>query len=82
MRVCGGRRKIQRARTERGNANSRPAREAPVRRSHEAGGLLMARQHKLDFRRAKRFYDIQIFLAWYAKYAFNALVLQSSNQKI
>jgi hypothetical protein len=53
-----------------------------MRRSHEAGGLLMARQHKLDFRGAKRFYDIQVFLAWYAKYAFDTLILQSSNQKI
>jgi hypothetical protein len=53
-----------------------------MRRSHEPGGLLMARQHKLNFRGAQRFDDIQIFLAWYAEYAFNALVLQSSNQKI
>jgi hypothetical protein len=82
MGVCGGGRKIQGAGPERRNADARPAREAPVRRSHEPGGLLMARQHKLNFRGAQRFDDIQIFLAWYAEYAFNALVLQSSNQKI
>ena len=39
---------VERAGTERGEAHAGLARQPPMRRSHEGGGLLVARQDQLD----------------------------------
>ena len=54
MRVGRACRQVERAGTERGQADARPSGQPPIGRRHEAGGLLVPRQHQLDLRAPQR----------------------------
>jgi hypothetical protein len=43
--------------------NARPAGQPPVGRGHEAGRLLVARDHQLDLRVAQRLDDVEVLFA-------------------
>ena len=80
MRVGRPCREIERAGTERCNANAWTTREPSMRGRHEGRRLLMPGQNQLDLRIAERFHDIEVFLTRHAKDAIDALVLQCCDQ--
>jgi hypothetical protein len=72
-------RKVQRTRPKRRDAHAWFSGKPPMRRRHERGCLLMTSQDKLDLGVAKRFDDVEIFLARHSEDAVDTLVLQRSN---
>ena len=74
--VSGAGGQVQGARPERREANSRPAGQPPVRRGHEGGGLLMARQHQFDRRAAQRLDEIKVFFSGDPEDLSHAFVLE------
>lgn len=82
MRVGGGRGEVERAWPERRDADARLAGQPSVGCGHEAGGLLVPRDDQLDAGLAKRFNDVEIFLAGDAEDAVDTFVLQRGDEKI
>ena len=82
MRVGRGRRQVERAGTQRGQADAGAPGETAVGGGHEAGGLLVPRQHQLYLRAPQQLQHVEIFLAGNREDAFDALVLERGDQQI
>ena len=82
VRVGRGGGEVQRARAERRDADAGLAGQPPVGRGHEAGRLLVARDHQLDARGAQRLDDVEVLLAGNAEDALDAFVLERGDEEI
>ena len=82
MRVGRSRRQIERAGTQRRQADAGAPGETAVGGRHEAGGLFVPRQHQLDLRAPQRLQHVEILLAGNGEDAFDALVLERGDQQI
>ncbi len=82
LRISGGGREIQRARSQGRQTHARPAGETAVGRGHECRRLLVAGQHKLDFRGAERLEQIEVLLSGQAEDAIDAFILQCRDKEI
>ena len=82
MRVGRSRRQIERAGTQRRQADAGAPGETPVGGRHEAGGLLVPCQHQLDLRTPQQFQHVEILLAGNGEDVFDALVLEGGDQQI
>ena len=79
--VGGAGRQIERARTQRREANPGLAGQPAMGRGHEGRRLFMACHHQPDRRTAQRFDDIEIFLSRNAEYLLYAFVLQCRDEQ-
>jgi hypothetical protein len=82
MRVGRGRRQIERTGTQRRQADARASGETPVGGRHEAGSLLVPRQHEFDLRAPQRLQHVEILLAGNGEDVRDALVLEGGHQQI
>jgi hypothetical protein len=82
MRVGRGRRQIERTGTQRRQADARASGETSVGGRHEAGSLLVPRQHELDLRAPQRLQHVEILLARNGEDVGDALVLEAGHQQI
>ena len=82
MRVGRSRRQIERTGTQRRQADARASGETPVGGRHEAGSLLVPRQHELDLRAPQRLQHVEILLARNGEDVCDALVLEGGHQQI
>jgi hypothetical protein len=82
MRVGRSRRQVERTGAQRRQADARASGETPAGGRHEAGSLLVPRQHELDLRAPQRLQHVEIFLAGDREDARDALVLEGGHQKI
>ena len=82
MRVGSARRQIERPGAERRQADARASGETPVGGRHEAGSLLVPRQHELDLRAPQRLQHVEILLAGDGEDVRDALVLEGGHQQI
>ena len=82
QRIGRAGRQVQRAGTERGDADARLAGQPPVGRGHERRALLVAGQDQLDRRIAQAFDDVEVLLAGNPENAVDALVLECGDQQI
>jgi hypothetical protein len=70
-------REVERARSERRDADAGLAGQPAMRRGHEGRGLLVPRQDQLDLGGAQRLDDVEVFLARHTEDAVDALVLRA-----
>ena len=82
MRVGGAGREIERARSERGDADAGAAGEPAMGRRHESRRLLVPRQDQLDLRLPQRLDDVEVLFAGNAEDAVDAFVLERCYQQI
>ena len=73
---------VQRAGTERSDADAGLAGQTAVGRGHEGRPLLVPGQDQLDRRVAQALDHIQVLLAGNAEDAIDALVLEGGNQQV
>jgi hypothetical protein len=82
MRIGRGRGQVERAGTERRQADPGAPREPAVSGSHEACRLLVPGQHQLYLRAPQRLQYVEILLARNGEDVLDALVLERGDQKV
>ena len=82
VRIRGAGGEVESARPQGRQTHAGPARQAALRRGHEGGGLLMAREDEIDPRFAKRLDHVEVFLARNAENPLDSFVLERAHEKI
>ena len=82
LRVGGAGREIERARSQRGDADARAPGEPAMRGCHERRRLLVSGQYQLDARLPQRLDDVEVFFAGHAEDAVDAFVRERCDQQI
>ena len=82
VRVGGAGREIERARSQRGDADARAPGEPAMGGRHEGRRLLVPRQDQLNLRLPQRLDDVEILFAGHAEDAIDAFVRERCYQQV